>query len=146
MVISVDRFMGIYLRYQEYVTYNRIFEVIILLWVISAFLWLVTLWVPTSISFVLSFATIEVGCLVTTTFLNYKIYSAVRRHRNQIQALPVQQIEQNDEMTNVASVRKLNLHLEHFTCISLSFLPQICSYAAMAISEVSVTIKGLFYM
>ncbi|XP_078358733.1 adenosine receptor A2a-like [Oculina patagonica] len=143
MVLSIDRFMAIYLhlRHQELVTHNRVVAVVISIWVISAFLALITLWVPTDISFVL-FAIIEISCLVTSTFLNFKIYSAVRRHRNQIQALQVQQVAQNGEMINAASISKTALGTFYvYLVFLLCFLPQICTYAAIAISEISPVVK-----
>ncbi|XP_078358734.1 adenosine receptor A2b-like [Oculina patagonica] len=144
MVLSIDRFLAIYLhlRYHDLVIQKRVVAVVISLWLFSAFLSLTTLWVPTDISFVL-FAIIEISCLVTTTFLNYKIYSAVRRHRNQIQALQVQQVVENGEMTNAASISKTALGTFYlYLVFSLCYLPHVCTYAAIAISEVSPVIKG----
>ncbi len=144
MVLSIDRFLAIYLhlRYQDLVTQKRVVAVVISLWLFSAFLSLTTLWVPTDISFVL-FAIIEIGCLVTTTFLNYKIYSAVRRHRNQIQALQVLQVAENGEMANAASISKTALWTFYVYLVFLvCYLPQICTYSAIAISEISPVIKG----
>ncbi len=119
MFLSIDRFTAIYLhlRYQELVTHKRVVAAVIAKWVFSTFLSVIMLWVSMKISFVL-FAIVEVGCLVTTTFLNYKIYVAVRRHRNEIQSLHVQQVEQNGEMANAASARKSALGTFYHMCFS----------------------------
>ena len=66
----------LHLRYQEVRTHQRVTKVVILLWVFSLSLSLVALWSPINITTVI-FAIFDVGCLVTTTFLNYKIYLAV---------------------------------------------------------------------
>ena len=100
MVLSIDRFMAIYLhlRYQELVTHGRVVAVVFSKWAFSAFLSTIMLWVPMNIC-VVTYVIVEFGCLALTTFLNYKIYLSVRRHRNQIQALQVQQVDHlNDEI------------------------------------------------
>ena len=110
MVISADRFLAIHLhlRYQELVTYKRVVSAAISIWIFSAFLSLVLLWTRNNISFLIA-AVIEVVCLATTTFFNYKIYLAVRRHTNQIQALQLQLQEEpqiGENAANSASLRK----------------------------------------
>lgn len=149
MVISVDRFLAIYLhlRYQELVTYNRVVAVVISVWICSAFLSLITIWIPANI-ILMVFAVIGILCMVPTAFVNYKIYVAVRRHRNQIQALQVQQVAQNGEMSNFASVRKSVLGTFHIYVVSLlCFVPQVCSSIAMTMfgqnTIVKHTVKGL---
>lgn len=146
MVMSLDRFMAIYLhlRYQEVMTHRRVTKVVISLWVFSTFLSLVALWTPMNITVVI-FAIVEVGCLVTTTFLNYKIYLAVRRHRNQIHSLQVPQLVQNgNEMANALSIRKSALGVFYvYLVFLLCYLPNICSYAAVTIFGVSTAIRGL---
>lgn len=94
------------------------------------------------------FAVIGILCMVPTAFVNYKIYVAVRRHRNQIQALQVQQVAQNGEMSNFASVRKSVLGTFHIYVVSLlCFVPQVCSSIAMTMfgqnTIVKHTVKGL---
>ena len=145
MALSVDRFLAVHLhlRYQELVTHKRVVAVVISIWVLSAFISLLTLWIPTNIYFVI-FSIIDVVCLITTTLLNYKIYLAVRRLSNPIQALQMQEIQEmqemqeiahNDEITNVVSVRKaavgtFYLYLLFLVC----YLPHICSYVAFMFS------------
>ncbi len=133
MVISIDRFMAIYLhlRYQELVTYNRVVAVVISLWVFSAFLSFLTMLIPADF-LIMVFAVIGILCMVPTAFVNYKIYSAVRRHRNQIQALQIQQVAHNGESVNTASIRKSALSTFYIYVISLlCFVPQVCGSVAM---------------
>ena len=54
------------------------------------------MWIPANI-ILMDITVIGILCMVPTAFVNYKIYVAVRRHRNQIQALQVQQVAQNGE-------------------------------------------------
>ncbi len=99
------------------------------------------LWAPTTSSFMV-FSIVEGGCLIVTTFFYYKIYLAVRRHRNQIQSLEVQQVAPNNEMVNAASARKSALGtLYVYLVFLLCYLPQVCSDAFSAISGISTTLK-----
>ena len=144
--LSADRFLAIHLhlRYQELVTHKRVVVLVISIWVFSTFLSLAayTLWISTNITFVL-FVIVDAVCMVATTFLNYKIYSAVRRHRIQIQALQVQGA-QNGEMVNMARLRKTATGTFYvYLVFLLCYLPQICSYIAFIISGSSRTaIRG----
>ena len=143
MVLSIDRFVAIHLhlRYQELVTYNRVVAVVISLWIFSAFLSLIIVWIPAKNTTI--FSLIGILCLVTTTYLNYKIYLAVRRHRNQIQTLQVQQETHNGEMANAASIRKSALGTFYVYLVRLlCFVPRICISIAIAVSEHNTTIKG----
>ena len=90
VAVSVDRFLAIHLhlRYQELVTHKRIVIVVISIWLFSAFSSLMVLWLPSDIRSL--FISIVAGvCLFVTTLVYIKIYLAVRRHKNQIQALQV---------------------------------------------------------
>ena len=144
MVISIDRFMAIHLhlRYQVLVTSNRAVAVVITLWVFSAFLSLTTMWIPADI-IMMVFAIIEILCMVPTAFVNYKIYSAVRRHRNQIQALQILQVAHNGETANAASIRKSALGTFYIYAASLlCFVPQVCSSIAMTMLGQTTVVKG----
>ena len=76
-------------------------------------------------------------CFVTTTLFNYKIWFAVRRHANQIQALqPQKQPIQNGAMTNFAVVKKSALGTFY---IYLLFL--VC-YLPYGFNTMSILING----
>ena len=91
MVLSGDRFLAVHLhlRYKELVTHKRILAMVISIWVFSAFLSLFRLWVSANLFYML-IAVIGVVYLVFSTMLYFKIYFAVRRHKNQTRALQVQ--------------------------------------------------------
>ena len=86
MAVSVDRFLAIHLhlRYQELVTHKCVVAVVILIWLMSAFLSLMTLWVSFDIRNLIS-ALLGVVGLLLTMLVYIRIYLAVRRHKNQIQ-------------------------------------------------------------
>jgi len=140
--MSLDRFLAIYLhlRYQEVMTHQRVTKVVISLWVFSLSLSLVMLWSPINITTVI-FTIFDVGCLVTTTFLNYKIYLAVRHHRNAISAL---QVQNGDEMANALRIRKSALGAFYvYLVFVLCYLPNICLYAVVPIFGVTTVVKSL---
>ena len=144
--LSADRFLAIHLhlRYQELVTYHRIVFVTILIWVVSAFLSLIMLWIPTTVMY-LGFSIIEVFCLVSTTFFNYKIFMAVRRLANQVQSLRVQVTEDGANATNAAhaTLRKSALGTFYvYLLFLICYLPNICGYILITVFGPGTAIKG----
>ena len=104
--LTVDRFLAIHLhlRYQALVTHKRVVAVVVLIWVFSAayfFLFFISINVRVIFS-----ATTGALSFATTGLLYCKIYAAVRQHRNQINALQVQQVVQNGDMANAARQKK----------------------------------------
>ena len=128
LALTVDRFLAIHLhlRYQEFVTHKRVVAVVILILVLSLVLlsfpsWMLGIFRPIYIS-------IQILCFVILGILYGKIYSTVRRHRNQIQSLQVQQDEgQNREMMeNVARLVKLAVGTFYvYLVFLLCYLPLI---------------------
>ena len=99
------------------------------------------LWIEPNISSVI-FVIILAFFLLTTTLLNYKIYVAVRRHSNQIQALQVQQVAQNGEIENVTGARKFAIGTVFvYLAFMVCYLPTLCYLLAFAISGPNTTIK-----
>ena len=146
VALSADRFLTIHfhLRYQELVTHKRVVAVVISIWVISAFLSLIDLvWIPEKVKSII-FITIEAVCYITTAFLYCKIYAAVRRHTNQIQALQVQQPATNGELTN-ARLRKTAVGTFYVYLVFLVCnLPLTCVNIAFLISGDSTNIHTLW--
>ena len=99
VAISVDRFLAIHLhlRYQDLVTHKRVDAVVILIWVLSAFFSSMAFWVPHNIRSLFVCIVSMTGLLVTTP-VYFRIYLAVRRHKNQIQVLQVQNAAQTSEI------------------------------------------------
>ena len=123
--LCADRFLAIrlHLRYQELVTDKRVAAVVVLIWVISALISLIRLFIPKDIMYV-SFVIIQSACIITATSLSGKLYLTIRRHINQIR---VQQEAQNDQGESVQRKRKsamasLYVYLVFIVC----YLPNIC--------------------
>ena len=146
MALSGDRFLAVHLhlRYQELVTHKRVVAVVISVWVFSLFLSLFYLWVSSDITLFV-FAVIGVIGLVFSAMLYFKIYYTVRRHRNQIRALHVQQIAQNDEITDAARLRKSAVDVFYvYLVFLLCWLPSVCSFTVVVICDLSTGVKAFF--
>ena len=144
--LCADRFLAIRvnLRYQELVTYKRVAAAVISIWVISALISMIRLFLPWQIMYV-SFVIIESACIITATSLSAKLYLTIRRHINQIQ---VPQVAQNDQGESVQRKRKsamasLYVYLVFIAC----YLPDICVLIIVAsISEPRIDLGHLqFY-
>ena len=143
MALSGDRFLAVHLhlRYQEFVTHKRVVAVVISIWVFSALLSVFCLCVSTDISQVVV-AIVGAVCLVFSAVLYYKIYLAVRRHRNQIQTLQLQQAGQNDEMANAVRLRKSAVGTFYvYLVFLLCNFPQFCIFAVVEISGLNTGVK-----
>ena len=128
VLLTVDRFLAIHLhlRYQELVTYKRVVAVVISVWLLSALISFLSLSMgPVALSIVLG--TILVVCVVITGILYCKIYAAVRHHTNQMHALQVQQVAQNEDMANTARQIKTALTTFYVYVVFLAcYLPISC--------------------
>ena len=135
VAISVDRSLAIHLhlRYQELVTHKRVVAVVISIWVLSAFVSSMVLWVPPdNRPLVLSIGTV-IGLLLTT-LIYIRIYLAVRRHKNQIQALQAQHAAQTGEIANFTSLIKSAVGIFYVYLVFLvCYLPIFISMAALII-------------
>ena len=143
MALSVDRFLAVHLhlRYKELVTHKRVVAVMISMWMFSAFLSLFYLWVSTNIFFNV-IPILGVIFLVCSGLVYYKIYVSVRRHRNQIQALQVEQAAQTDQITNTARLRKSAVGAFYvYLVFLLCYLPQLCGFVIVTISDLSTAAK-----
>ena len=147
VALSVDRFLAIHLhlRYQEIVTRKRVVAVVFLIWVLSMFLSLTTLWTPPSISSLLLCIILGVG-LVLTTMVYIRIFLTARRHKNQIQVLQVQQRGQTGEIPNFVSLIKSAVGIFYVYLVFLiCYLPYIISVIVITTAGSSVDVKKLHY-
>ena len=126
--LSVDRFLAVHLhlRYQELVTHKRVIAAVITIWAFSTLIALLIDWDASIILIALTF--ISSLCVICTTIIYCKIYFAVRRHANQIQALQVQQVQNYGEMAaNAAKLRKFAVSTFYvFLVFLFCYLPHIC--------------------
>ncbi|XP_078347427.1 adenosine receptor A2a-like [Oculina patagonica] len=143
VAVSVDRFLAIHLhlRYQELVTHKRVVAVVISIWVLSLFLPLMALWVSLDIYSLFTLILGVVG-LVLTILVYIRIHLAVRRHKNQIQALQVQQVAQSDEMAHFMSLIKSAAGIFYvYLVFLLCYLPYVISLAIFKVNGPSITWK-----
>ena len=145
VAISVDRFLAIHLhlRYQELVTHKRVVAVVILIWVLSAFFSSMTFWVQHNIRS-LFVCIVSMTGILFTTLVYFSIYLAVRRHKNQIQVLQVQNAAQTSETANFASFIKsafgsFYVYLVFLVC----YLPIFICFAAIAIYGSNIALNRL---
>ena len=151
IAITVDRFLAIHLhlRYQELVTHRRVVTVVISVWVWSSCFSLFVL--NRVLENVLSIinATIGAVCLTTTGLIYCKIYSIVRHHTNQIHALQLQPVgqNQNGELANAARQKKSALAtLYVYVVFVVCFLSILCVKAAYQIyGESELRLHLLYY-
>ena len=144
--VSADRFLAIHLhlRYQELVTHKRVLAVTIFIWGLSAFISLASLWILPATRALFEGIIIIFGLLLTTV-VYIRIYSAVRRHKNQIQALQVRQADQTDEMAHFASIVKTAVGSFYVYLVFLfCYLPYFISLATIKIVDPSEALKRLF--
>ena len=149
VVLITDRFMAIrlYLRYQELVTQKRVVAVVISIWVFSAILSLIRLWIPVNIIYVL-FGILEFVSALTVTILSFKTYSTARGQIIQIQVmeLTVQQVAQNGEMATVERLRKFAMAAIYVSLVFVvCYLPNMCILWTIAITSQPVNIVIQLY-
>ena len=138
IALTVDRFLAIHLhlRYQELVTHRRVVTVVISVWVWCSCISLFALNRVLENVLAIINATIGAVCLTTTGLIYCKIYSIVRHHTNQIHALQLQPVgqNQNGELANAARLKKTALATFYvYVVFVVCFLPFICVTAAYQI-------------
>lgn len=105
--LAADRFLAIHLhlRYHEFVTYNRVVFVVILIWMLSAVIGLLLLWNEwVGFAFV---PIISIVCLVVIAIFYIKIYLVVKYHSEQIAAMQASDGgEINEEMQRNAEKQR----------------------------------------
>ena len=128
VAISVDRLLVIHLhlRYQELVTHKRVVVVVVSIWLLSVFFSCMVFWIPPDIYSRINLISGVIG-LFLTTVAYIRIYIAVQCHKNQIQALQIQEEAENGEMANFASciksvVSTFYVYVVFFICYLLYFI------------------------
>ena len=146
MALCAERFLAIHfhLRYQELVTYQRVAAAVVSIWVISALISLIRLFISKNIMYV-SFVIIMSAFIITATSTSVKLYLTLRRHIDQIQ---IPQEAQNDQEESVQRKRRsamasLYVYLVFIVC----YLPHICVLIIIAnLSEPTIDLELLqFY-
>ena len=128
VTISVDRFLAVHLhlRYQELVTHTRVIAAVISIWLLSAIISSSVFWDTHIISRVIWLVIMTV-CLIVVVTVYWRIYIVLKRHKNQIQSLQIQEVQQgvqNGDLSSFSKVRK-SAHGTFYVCIVflICFLP-----------------------
>ena len=143
VAISVDRFLAIHLhlRYQELVTHKRVVAAVISTWALSVFLPMTMFWIPVHVFALLLLLVGVIGLLVTTV-VYIRIYVAVQRHKNQIQALQVQEGAESGEMANFASLMKSAIDVFYVYLVFLiCYLPYFINFVAFAVNGPTISLR-----
>ena len=150
VALSVDRFLAIHLhlRYQELVTHKRVVAVVISMWLFSLFLPLMMVWVPLSVDiFLLIKFTLGVIGLLLTTAIYISIYFAVRRLKNQIRALQVEQAEENSEIANFARLIKSAVSIFYvYITVLVCYAPHFISLVSLKINGPTIALHRFFLL
>ena len=129
--LSADRFLSVHfnLRYRELVTHRRVVRVVIAIWVISAFLSLIRIFISKEIMYLI-FVIIEFTCIISATYFTFKIYVATRSHTGQIRSQQVQRSSQNGE---IGTAQVTSLQISVVITIALYVLFLVCYLPQMSV-------------
>ena len=126
--LAIDRFLAInlHLRYHEFVTYNRVVFVVILIWMSSAIIGLLILWdLRVGFAFI---PIITFVSLVVIAIFYVKIYLAVKYHISQIAAMQTsdggeisEEMQRNAEKQKKAAVSIFCVYVVLVVC----YLPNL---------------------
>ena len=139
VTISVDRFLAVHLhlRYQELVTHKRVIAAVISIWLFSTIISSSAFYGSLLIiSQVVWFVNMTV-CLILVVIVYWRIYIVLKRHKNQIRGLQIQEVQQgvqNGDLSNFLKLRKSALGT-FYVCVvfMICYLPSyILSFLLLA--------------
>ena len=146
VAVSVDRFLAVHLhlRYQELVTHKRVVVVVISKWLYSAFISFMRFWglpgtqqLINSVALTLSF--------IVTLVVYIRICFTVRRHKNQIHSMQVQEVAHSDEIKNLIVLIKTAVSIFYvYLVLLICYLPSSICMAVMRMYGSSIALKQFF--
>ena len=135
VAVGVDRFLAVHLhlRYQELVTHRRVVVVVIGKWVYSAFVSLMMFWGFLSTQQLINLVGAALGFIIALV-VYIRLYFTVRRHKNQIQCMQIQEVTHSDEIKNFIALIKSTVsifyvYLPLLVCL-FSFARLLCECMA----------------
>ena len=139
VTISVDRFLAVHLhlRYQELVTHKRVIAAVISIWLLGAIISSSVFWVPSFFILRVIRVVNMTVCLILVVIVYWRIYIVLKRHKNHIQSLQIQEAQQgvqNGDLLNFLKLRKSALGT-FYVCIvfMICYLPSyILSFLLLA--------------
>ena len=159
VTISVDRFLAVHLhlRYQELVTHKRVIAAVISIWLLSAIISSSVFWDTYIISRVIWLVIMTV-CLIVVVTVYWRIYIVLKRHKNQIRGLQIQEVQQgvqNGDLSNFLKLRKSALGtfcvcivflICYLPCYILSFLFLARPISLISLYEARLYVTTLFFL
>ena len=146
VAVSVDRFLAVHLhlRYQELVTHKRVVVVVIGKWLCSAFVSSIASWGLPSARNITESVVAAFGFIIT--FVVYtRIYLTVRRHKNQIHSLQVQEVAHSDEIKSSIVLLKSTVGIFYVYLVFLICdLPYFIYMAVIRMYGSSTALKQFF--
>ena len=143
VAVSVDRFLAVHLhlRYQELVTHKRVVVVVIGKWLCSAFVSSTVLWWMPSVWNITESVLAAFGFIVT--FVVYtRIYLIVRRHKNQIHSMQVQEVAHSDEIKHFIVLIKSTVSIFYvYLLLLICYLPFFICTAVIRMYGSSIALK-----
>ena len=146
VAVSVDRFLAVHLhlRYQELVTHKRVVVVVIGKWLCSALVSSIALWGLLSTRNIIESVVAAFGFIVTFV-LNTRTYFIVRRHKNQIHSMQVQEVAHSDEIKNLIVLIKTAVSIFYvYLVLLICYLPSSICMAVMRMYGSSIALKQFF--
>ena len=146
VAVGVDRFLAVHLhlRYQELVTHKRVVVVVIGKWLCSAFVSSIALWGLLSTRNIIESVVAAFGFIVTFV-LNIRTYFIVRRHKNQIHSMQVQEVAHSDEIKNFIIIIKSTVSLFYvYLLLLICYLPFFICSALIRMYGSSIALKQFF--
>ena len=139
VTISVERFLAVHLhlRYQELVTHKRVIAAVISIWLFSTIISSSAFYDSLLIILQVVWFVNMTVCLILVVIVYWRIYIVLKRHKNQIQGLQIQEAQQgvqNGDLSNFLKLRKSALGT-FYVCVvfMICYLPSyILSFLQMA--------------
>ena len=125
VTISVDRFLAVHLhlRYQELVTHKRVIAAVISIWLFSAVICSDLFWAPLFIISQVIRLVIMIVCFILVVIVYWRICIVLKRHKNQIQDLQIQEAQQGVQNGDLSNFLKLSKSALGTFYVCIVFLP-----------------------
>ena len=144
VAVGVDRFLAVHLhlRYQELVTHRRV--VVIGKWVCSAFVSLMIFWGLLSTQQLINLVGAALGFIIALV-VYIRLYFIVRRYKNQIQCMQIQEVTHSDEIKNFIALIKSTVSIFYvYLLLLICYLPFFICSAVMRMYGSSIALKQFF--
>ena len=125
VTISVDRFLAVHLhlRYQELVTHKRVIAAVISIWLFSTIISSSVFYDSLLIILQVVWFVNMTVCLIMVVIVYWRIYIVLKRHKNQIQGLQIQEAQQGVQNGDLSNFLKLSKSALGTFYVCIVFLP-----------------------